>query len=494
MAIQADESAAYAAPEPVAHALVRSSTVGLRARRETDNRRLALREYVVKQGLLATALFMAAVVSVGGLHHSQPEWILCYGLFLLLFDSLPKHSRSRLRLDIVDETRDVILATALATIALLATRVLLTSDPSVATETLATWATTTIVLVPGRVAVSKLVVRSRRAGVAFLPTLIVGAGGVGQLTAKRLLQQPELGLRPVGFLDKDPFHVNGASSNLPVLGASWDLEEVARQHDIKHVIFAFSTAPHGVLLRMISRCNELGVSVSLVPRLFEKIPTRLSVDHVGGLPLISIHPSDPKGWQYRLKYNSDRILAAALLILAFPLLAVAAFAVWVSSGRPILYRQRRVGRDGQEFEILKFRSMHVDEAEEAMPFLPPDTAPGGVETSDRRTRIGKLMRRTSIDELPQLVNVIRGEMSLVGPRPERPEFATKFEVDVYRYGERVRVKSGITGWAQVNGLRGQTSLSDRVEWDNYYIENWSFWLDFKIVLLTTRILFRFAGG
>jgi lipopolysaccharide/colanic/teichoic acid biosynthesis glycosyltransferase len=132
-------------------------------------------------------------------------------------------------------------------------------------------------------------------------------------------------------------------------------------------------------------------------------------------------------------------------------------------------------------------------AEEGIPSLPPDTAPGGVEISERRTRVGKLMRRTSLDELPQLINVIRGEMSLVGPRPERPEFAGMFERDIYRYGERLRVKSGITGWAQVHGLRGQTSLSDRVEWDNHYIENWSFWLDVKILLRTIRIVFRFAG-
>jgi lipopolysaccharide/colanic/teichoic acid biosynthesis glycosyltransferase len=131
--------------------------------------------------------------------------------------------------------------------------------------------------------------------------------------------------------------------------------------------------------------------------------------------------------------------------------------------------------------------------EVGLPRLLPGTAPGGVEGEDRRTRVGRLMRRTSLDELPQLVNVLRGEMSLVGPRPERPEFAELFERDVYRYGERLRVKSGITGWAQVHGLRGQTSLEDRVEWDNYYIENWSFWLDLKILLLTVRAVARFAA-
>jgi lipopolysaccharide/colanic/teichoic acid biosynthesis glycosyltransferase len=137
--------------------------------------------------------------------------------------------------------------------------------------------------------------------------------------------------------------------------------------------------------------------------------------------------------------------------------------------------------------------MQDPDDEGGLPRLLPGTAPGGVEGIDRRTPIGKFMRRTSLDELPQLVNVFRGEMSLVGPRPERPEFAELFEHDVLRYGERLRVKSGITGWAQVNGLRGQTSLHDRVEWDNYYIENWSLWLDLKILLLTVRAMVRFAA-
>jgi lipopolysaccharide/colanic/teichoic acid biosynthesis glycosyltransferase len=171
----------------------------------------------------------------------------------------------------------------------------------------------------------------------------------------------------------------------------------------------------------------------------------------------------------------------------------AAVAVWCSLGRPLLFRQRRVGRDGREFDMLKFRTMRQGTQLEAARFeLPPDIAPGGVEGVDRRTPVGTFLRRSSIDELPQLFNVLKGEMSLVGPRPERPEFVDVFEQSVYRYGDRHRVKSGITGWSQVNGLRGKTSLADRVEWDNYYIENWSLWLDFKIVLLTFTSVLRFS--
>jgi lipopolysaccharide/colanic/teichoic acid biosynthesis glycosyltransferase len=163
----------------------------------------------------------------------------------------------------------------------------------------------------------------------------------------------------------------------------------------------------------------------------------------------------------------------------------AAIAIFVTLGRPLFFRQVRVGRDGRTFAMLKFRTMRP--VEEAVPTdidLPPDTAPGGIEGDDRRTRLGAFLRRTSIDELPQLINVLRGQMSLIGPRPERPEFVGLFEQSVYRYSDRHRVKSGITGWAQVHGLRGKTSLSDRVEWDNFYIENWSLWLDLKVLLLT----------
>jgi lipopolysaccharide/colanic/teichoic acid biosynthesis glycosyltransferase len=160
-----------------------------------------------------------------------------------------------------------------------------------------------------------------------------------------------------------------------------------------------------------------------------------------------------------------------------------AIAVWISLGRPILFRQRRVGCDGREFEMLKFRSLRPDAARmgDALDLPDEDTAPGGAESDDRVTKVGAFLRNTSLDELPQLLNVLKGEMSLVGPRPERPEFVELFEPRVYRYFDRHRVKAGITGWAQVNGLRGRTSLSDRVEWDNYYIENFSLWLDLKIV-------------
>ena len=206
--------------------------------------------------------------------------------------------------------------------------------------------------------------------------------------------------------------------------------------------------------------------------------------------------------QFALKHAFDRVLALALLIVLSPVILCAALAVRLSSPGPALFSQRRVGRDGKVFDLYKFRSMRIEPAQSTTPsdddataldfLLGGDTAPGGVEGEDRRTPVGRFLRRTSLDELPQLFNVLRGEMSLVGPRPERPEFVELFRQDIVRYGDRHRVKSGITGWAQVHGLRGQTSLAERVEWDNYYIAHWSLGLDLKILALTLVALFRNA--
>ena len=249
----------------------------------------------------------------------------------------------------------------------------------------------------------------------------------------------------------------------------------------------FSSAPDRLLIPLVRDCEELGVEVSMVPRLFESVNVRIALDHLGGLPLFGLRTIDPKGWQFALKHSLDRVGAAVLLAALGPIMAAVTLAVRLSSPGPILFRQWRVGRDGREFEMLKFRTMRVaDPADEveAKEFTPSDIGPGGVEGADRRTPIGGFLRRTSLDELPQLLNVLRGDMSLVGPRPERPMFVDMFGERITRYDDRHRVRSGITGWAQVNGLRGKTSLRDRVEWDNYYIENWSLALDLQILLRT----------
>jgi exopolysaccharide biosynthesis polyprenyl glycosylphosphotransferase len=307
---------------------------------------------------------------------------------------------------------------------------------------------------------------------------------------------------PVGFLDEDPRSIAEVGGrDVPVLGTVEDLDETVARIGVRNLIVAFSSVADARVSRLIQRCQELGIEVSVVPRMFDTINNRVGYDTVGGLPLMSFTTVDPRGLQFAFKHAFDRVFALVLLVVLMPLTLCAAVAVALSSPGPVLFRQRRVGRDGKVFDFYKFRSMRLapgeteptDDESGALEFLlGGDTAPGGVEGDDRRTAVGRFLRRTSVDELPQLLNVLRGDMSLIGPRPERPEFVKLFRQDVVRYGDRHRVKSGITGWAQVHGLRGQTSLAERVEWDNYYIANWSLGLDLKILALTVTALFRNA--
>jgi exopolysaccharide biosynthesis polyprenyl glycosylphosphotransferase len=327
------------------------------------------------------------------------------------------------------------------------------------------------------------------------PTLIVGAGVIGSHLAHRLFAEPSYGLRPVAFLDANPLPVATGSDGaaLPVLGGPDDLAVAIATTRARHVILAFSGQPDRELVSTVRECERLGVGVSLIPRLYESINERTALDHVGGLPLLTLNSIDPRGWQFALKHLIDRTVALLGLVALSPILVVVAGLIRLTSPGPALFRQRRVGRDGHQFDLMKFRTMWQSDANRDF-VLEPGLAPGGVEGTDRRTWLGRWLRDLSIDELPQLINVVRGDMSMVGPRPERPEFAAMFARDVARYDDRHRVKSGITGWAQVHGLRGQTSIADRVEWDNYYITNWSLKLDVKIMLLTVAELLRFRDS
>ena len=476
-------------PLTKAEALPALETFELDLLRRRSAQRLRSRVWARGALLLDAVLLVAAGVATqlgsgdAGIVRIAAPWLVLYAVIVLGLLHLRGMYGWRLRVSVLDDLRSVVAATALGSMALLSLRILLPGDvDDLAPQALRLLAFSAVYLAAGRVAFDWAELAARRGGELARPTLIVGAGRVGRLTANRLLEQRELGLQPVGFVDKEP--LDEQDLPLPVLGASWDLERLIEQHGIEHVVVTFSTAPSEVLLRQFERCEQLGVPVSLVPRLFERVTERLTVEHLGGLPLLSTHRPDPKGLQFAFKYTLDRIVAGLMLLVLLPLFAILALGTLLSVGRPIFFRQPRFGLDGREFEMLKFRSMHAAPDPGDVPDLPPDTAPGGVEGDDRRTPFGTLLRSTSLDELPQLLNVLKGEMSLIGPRPERPEFVELFGDDIDRYGDRHRVKSGITGWAQVHGLRGQTSLTDRVEWDNYYIENWSLWLDVKILLMT----------
>jgi len=414
-----------------------------------------------------------------------------YALPLLIIAALAMRGmyRSSLHTAILDGVTPVIGAVSMATMLAVTCALFLGQGSEIGPLAVRAWVFALVLVGAGRAGLIWTKRRARARGELSRPALIVGAGVVGAQVAARLKSRPEYGLRPVGFLDADPSPtVERGALGVPILGSPDDLGRIAADTRAEHVILAFSAAPDRGLLRVIRQCEALGLQVSLVPRLFESITDRVALDRLGGLPLLGLRSIDPRGWQFACKYAADRAFAAIGLILLAPLIAAIAIAVKLSSAGPVFFAQRRVGRDGQTFNLLKFRSMRGSGADAFIPR--PGSAPGGVEGTDRRTAIGRLMRRCSLDELPQLFNVLRGQMSLVGPRPERPEYVEMFRQNIDRYGDRHRVKSGITGWAQVHGLRGQTSLAERVEWDNFYIENWSLWLDVKILLMTIGAAFR----
>jgi exopolysaccharide biosynthesis polyprenyl glycosylphosphotransferase len=465
-----------------------------RARRRAFGRR-ALAIDLTMLVLAAVCVEIASPTSspTGGVPNEPIGWLLVFCLLVPVLFKIRGMYEPPLRLDFVETLRLVVTGTALAAIVAMAARVVLENHPYVAAETLRHWLLALVFLTLGRALVLAREAHGRTTMDRAGRTLIVGAGKVGYTAAKRLLDDPTLGLRPVAFLDGNPLETNDPSLELPIY--DWEaFEQVVETERIEHAIIAFSTADHDTLLAITRRCWECGVAVSVVPRLFEIKGTRLSVDHLGGLPLFQLDPPDPKGWQFGVKYALDRVVAGSLLMLLAPVLLVAMLAVRLSLGSPIFYRQLRVGRDGRVFNMLKLRTLR----EFGTQGVESDADWAAAELGERiarheplewrMTRVGSLLRRTAIDELPQLWNVLRGDMSLVGPRPERAHYAARFEEQLYRYADRHRVKSGLTGWAQINGLRGKTSLRDRVEWDNHYIENWSPWLDVKILMKTIPYL------
>jgi exopolysaccharide biosynthesis polyprenyl glycosylphosphotransferase len=448
---------------------------------ERSRRRWAMHALVVDVAMLvvANALFL-----LEGAGYGVGILIAFDAIVVGLVASWHGYTR-RLRLDTLDDLRVTFTSTAVAAMTVIAIDAVGANGEPGVYPALRLWLLAALLLAGGRLVSGLVVAWLRSSSRTAAKTIIVGAGRVGRLTAIRLLDHPEFGLHPIGFLDAEPMEISGTPLSLPVLGTSANLSRVVGAHDVECAVVAFSTDSHDDLLDLLDECERLGIRALMVPRLFERVPSRLQVTHVGGLPLLELLPTSLHSIQFAVKYAFDRIAALALLVLLSPLLFVLSIAVAVSLGRPLLYRQDRVSLDGRRFNMLKFRTMlHAPEDEEQEERFDPDVAPGGVEGADRRTRVGTFLRRWSLDELPQLVNVVKGEMSLVGPRPERPGYVEYFREHVRRYDGRLRTKAGITGWAQIHRLRGQTSISDRVEWDNYYIENFSLWLDFKILLRT----------
>jgi len=452
---------------------------------------------VATDALLLVAAILAARLGAPtdvGNNGEVAIWLLLPGV-LGLFALRGLYS-STMESRMIDVSGRIASVTSLSAISIIAAAALFDPAAQPAPMLARGWLFGTLYLIGGRILLCVIVSRARSAGIVSRPTLIVGAGEVGADMERRLRDQPDLGLRVVGFVDGNPPPADKVPQRIaPVLGPPSELVEIAQERGAEHVILAFSSEPDSGLVPLVRQLEANRIEVSLVPRMFESLNKRVRFEAVGTLPVIGIRSVDPQGWQFAVKHLLDRVVAALAILFLAPLLAITALAIKFESPGPVLFRQRRIGRDGRAFGMLKFRSMEMPDAPGGIAELEPEpgVAPGGVEGEDRRTPLGRFLRRHSIDELPQFFNVLKGEMSLVGPRPERPEFAALFAETLPRYDDRHRVKSGLTGWAQVNGLRGQTSLSDRIGWDNYYIQNWSLDLDAKILLLTFAAVWRTPG-
>jgi exopolysaccharide biosynthesis polyprenyl glycosylphosphotransferase len=326
----------------------------------------------------------------------------------------------------------------------------------------------------------------RRRGRPARRALVVGAGQVGSKIAEVLRDHPEYGLRPIGFLDADP-RMTGGDSGLPVLGGPWSLADVLEREAVSDVVVAFSASKESEMVDLIRTSGRHRCELFLVPRFFELHNVSQDVEQLWGIPLIRLRRATYRTPGWRAKRALDVVLSGATLLLISPVLALIALAVRLDGGPGIIFRQERVGVDGRSFTVLKFRSMRpANEADSATTW--------NIAQDHRLGRLGRFLRKTSLDELPQLYNVLNGDMSLVGPRPERPHFVTQFRELYPSYHARHRVPSGLTGWAQVHDLRGDTSISERARFDNYYIENWSLWLDIKIMMRTLSSVVRGSGG
>jgi Undecaprenyl-phosphate glucose phosphotransferase len=325
--------------------------------------------------------------------------------------------------------------------------------------------------------VRELLERRWRAGIGLKRILIAGSGELGRLIADKILEHRELGYQIVGFVDDRAAGDHLGYRGLPLLGTIDEAADISAREGIDHLYVALPPEQHVQMLQLIESTSRECVDVKVVPDLLQVIALRARLEDLDGVPIININDVPLQGFNTIVKRAIDiAISSAALLLLAIPFWVIAAL-VKVSSRGDVFYQQERMGLDGKPFMIYKFRSMYTGAESETGPVFASEQDP-------RRTPVGKLLRRSNIDELPQLWNVLKGDMSIVGPRPERPLFVAQFKDKIPSYMLRHKVKAGITGWAQVNGWRGNTSIEKRIEYDLYYIENWSVRLDLKIMWLT----------
>jgi exopolysaccharide biosynthesis polyprenyl glycosylphosphotransferase len=333
-----------------------------------------------------------------------------------------------------------------------------------------------VLLIVFRLVMRVTLSRLRRRGLGTTRALVVGSGAGAEALIHRLEMFPEYGYELIGVID-DHLRLGEDYHRVPVIGGRGDLAHMVMRHSVDEVFMALPPGDDRELLSLIDVIADTRAEIKILPGLLDIMASGVVAEDIDGIPLVGVRRSRLVGANLVVKRVFDLVLSVLLLIPGIPLMAIIAIAIRLDSPGPAVYRQERVGKDGRAFTAYKFRSMMQD--------AEADTGPVFTSRADPRiTKVGRFLRRTSLDEVPQVLNVLRGEMSLVGPRPERPHFVAQFEQEVAGYAQRHEVRPGITGWAQLNDLRQDTSIEQRTIYDTYYVDNWSLTFDLKILVTT----------
>jgi exopolysaccharide biosynthesis polyprenyl glycosylphosphotransferase len=447
-------------------------------------RRLALAEGWPEPALMVCGDLAAVLVTARSLTGQASASAVAVAA--LVASALLRLYRPRLVLSVLDDLPRLLGATGAGIGVAVTVRAMLSPAGTVATPPERLW-----VLWPAIAAtvvalrcVSYRLLRLRRRVRRGSPVLILGVTRIGRDLGQVLAERHEFGLRPVGYLDDVPAVPGPLPA--PLLGTHADLPRILSAGRIRYVVVAFGAIRPAALVDMLRECDRMGCRTLVVPRLYELPRRSMDTDIVRGIPL-TWRRSALSRPTWPLKRLVDVVGAAAGMLVLWPLMLLCALAVRLEGGPGTLFRQVRVSQHGRLFDMLKFRSLKPAGPEEA-------ATRWSVAGDDRIGPVGRVLRARSLDELPQLVNVLRGEMSLVGPRPERPHFVQRFTWLYRGYAARHQVPAGVTGWAAVHGLRGDTCIAERVRFDNDYIENWSLWFDVKVMLRTIGALLTRSGG
>ncbi len=339
------------------------------------------------------------------------------------------------------------------------------------------WGVSTVMMIGSHLFVRRLILQIRKKGYYLNKVLVVGAGELGQRVAHTIDLHPEIGFSVAGYLSTHKDKVGKTFGEHKVLGLVQDISEYIKEHKVTQIFVALPLWAHERLEQTLENMGTETVDIKVVPDLLKYMNMNAGVDDFDGLPIVNLTGSPLYGWNLVIKRTVDFLISSFAILITSPIMLGIAILIKLESRGPVLFCQERMGLDGKIFSMMKFRSMHQD--------AEVQTGPVWAQPNDVRcTRIGSILRRYSLDELPQLFNVFKGDMSLVGPRPERPVFVEDFKKSIPRYMLRLKMKAGITGWAQVNGWRGNTCLQTRIDHDIYYIKNWSLFFDIRIMIMT----------